>query len=157
MNAGGRDPLVSPCGKRSVDVGVVDVRRARGTFRQGHALPRPPGRQPPSDEVQEAMLAECAPRTPLGPREGRADTCGELAFRQVHGDRRYVRIFDRGAPHVRTSWEAYQFARDSLDFSTYDNRLGPFAKPAISSDITAWFSIKEVYTAVLSRKLAKER
>src|SRR5215217_2886635 len=85
------------------------------------------------------MIAEFAPRTPLGHRGVREDKFGELAFRQLHGDRRYFRIFGGGAHHVRASCEAYRFARESPDFSTYYNRLGPFAKLAISSVIESRF------------------
>src|SRR6266850_3064982 len=81
------------------------------------------------------MIAEFAFRTPLGHREVREDTCGELGFRQLHGDRRNLRVFDCGAHHARASCEAYRFARESPDFSTYYNRLGPFAKLATSSII----------------------
>src|SRR5215475_5471689 len=74
-------PIVGPFGKRSVDVGVVDVRRASGTFWNGQALPLHAGIEHPQDEVKEAMIADFALRTALGHREVREDKFVELGFR----------------------------------------------------------------------------
>jgi hypothetical protein len=111
----------------------VNCRLATETFRHGSALPRHPGREPPQTQVQEARRAECAPRTALGPREGREETGGELRGRPWHGDRRAVRRFGGGAHHVRAACEDGGFALENPDFSTYDNRVSPLAKHATSS------------------------
>jgi hypothetical protein len=99
-------PIIGLVGKRSVDLGVMNVRLASGTFRDWQALPRHPRIQHPQNEVQEAMIVDFAPRTALGHREVWEDTCGELGFRQLHRDGRYVRIFGSCAHDVRASCEA---------------------------------------------------
>src|SRR5262245_6942933 len=58
-------PIIGPFGKRSIDIGVVNFRLARGTFRNGQALPLHPRIQHPQNEVKEAMIADFAPRTAL--------------------------------------------------------------------------------------------
>jgi hypothetical protein len=98
-------PIIGPFGKGSVDVGVVNVRLARGTFRDGQALPLHPGREHPQNEVKEAMIAEFAPRTALGHREVREDKFGKLGFRQLHRDGGCVRIFASCAHPMRASCE----------------------------------------------------
>jgi hypothetical protein len=99
-------PVLSSLGKCPVDVGVMNFRRAIGTFRDWQALPRHPHIQHPQNEVEEAMLAQFALRPALGHREVREDTCGELEFRQVHRDGRGVRIVGRCAHPRRASREA---------------------------------------------------
>jgi len=74
-------PVIGPCGQGSGDGGVVDFGLASGVFGNGPALPPPPGIEHPHDEVKEAMIAEFAPRPPLGPREVREDTCVALVLR----------------------------------------------------------------------------
>jgi hypothetical protein len=100
-------PIIGPFGKRSVDIGVVNVRLASGTFRDGQALPLHPRIQHPQNEVKEAMIADFAPRTALGHREVREDKFGELGFRQLHRDGRCVRIFGSYAHQMRASWEEF--------------------------------------------------
>jgi hypothetical protein len=100
-------PVIRPLGKGSVDVGVVHVWFASGVFRHGQALPLHAGIKDPQDEVEKAMVAECVRWTPLRSREMREDTCGELGCRPLHGNRRYGRIFSRGAHHVRASCEGF--------------------------------------------------
>ncbi|MDQ4146865.1 MAG: hypothetical protein M3120_04110 [Pseudomonadota bacterium] len=100
-------PIIGPFGKRSVDVGVVNVRLPGGTFRDGQALPRHPRIQHPQNEVKEAMIADFAPWTALGHREVREDKCGELGFRQLYRDGRCFRIFASCAHHRRALCEEF--------------------------------------------------
>jgi hypothetical protein len=100
-------PIIGPFGKGSVDIGVVNVRLASGTFRDGQALPLHPRIHHPQNEVKEAMIADFAPRTALGQREVREDKCGELGFRQLHRDGRCVRIFASCAHHRWASCEEF--------------------------------------------------
>src|SRR5262245_25733867 len=58
-------PVIGPFGKHSVDIGVVQCRLAMGVVRYGQALPRHPRIEDPQDEVQDAMIAQFALRTPL--------------------------------------------------------------------------------------------
>ena len=51
-------PIIGPCGKGSVDVGVMDFRRASGVFRNGPTFPWHPRIEHPQDEVEEAMIAD---------------------------------------------------------------------------------------------------
>src|SRR5882724_1199279 len=94
-------PVIRPFGKGSVDVGVVIVWFTSGVFQHGQALPLHAGIKDPQDEVEKAMIAEFVRWTPLRSREMREDTCGELGFRQLHGNWRYSRIFRCGAHHLR--------------------------------------------------------
>ena len=98
-------PIISPFGKGSVDGRVVDDWFALGVLRHGPALPLHPRLEDPSDEVKETMIAQFARRSTLGHREVREETCIARGCSQWHGDRRYVRIFGRGAHDVRTSCE----------------------------------------------------
>jgi hypothetical protein len=100
-------PIIGPFGKRSVNVDVVNVRPASGTFRDWQALPRHPRIQHPQNEVKEAMIADFAPRTAPGHREVREDKCGELGFRQLHRDGHCVRIFGSCAHQMRASCEEF--------------------------------------------------
>jgi hypothetical protein len=59
-------PVIGPCGKGAIDVGVVYGRLAMGVLRDWQALPRHPRLEHPQDEVKEAMIAEFTLRTPLG-------------------------------------------------------------------------------------------
>jgi hypothetical protein len=59
-------PVISPFGKGSVDIGVMNFRLAIGTFRNGHARPLHPRIQHPQNEVEEAMIAQFALRPALG-------------------------------------------------------------------------------------------
>ena len=62
-------------------------------LRDGQALPLHPRIQHPEDEVKEAMIADFAPRTALGPREVREDKFGELRFGELDGNRRGYSVF----------------------------------------------------------------
>ena len=73
--------VIGPFGKGSVDGGVVDFGLASGVFGNGQAFPLHAGIEDPQDEIKEAMIADFARRTPLGPREVREDKFSELVFR----------------------------------------------------------------------------
>jgi hypothetical protein len=81
-------PIIGPFGKGSVDVGVMDFRLASGAFRNGQTFPLHPCIEHPQDEVEEAMIADFALRTPLGHREVREDKFGELRCGELDGNRR---------------------------------------------------------------------
>jgi hypothetical protein len=97
--------IIGPFGKGSVDVRVVNVWFAMRVFRHGQALPLHPRIKHPQDEVKDAMIADFALWTALGHGEVRQDKCGELVFRQLHGDGRGVGIFGRCAHHLGASCE----------------------------------------------------
>src|SRR5712691_7934128 len=61
----------------------------------------------PQNEVQDAMIAQCALRAPLGHRKVRQEKCGELRFGELDGDWRRCGLCCRYAHHARTSCQGY--------------------------------------------------
>jgi hypothetical protein len=97
--------IIGPSGKDFVDGRLVNGRCPIGVLRHGQALPLHSRVADPQDEVQDAMVAQLALRPTLGHREVREDTCGELGFGGLDGDRRRGRLCCRYAHHARASCE----------------------------------------------------
>ncbi len=100
-------PIMGPFGKGSLDIGVVDGRLAMCILRYRQALPLHPRVEHPQDEVEDTMIAQFALWPAPGHREVRQEKCGELALRELDGDRRRCRLCCRYAHHARTSCAGY--------------------------------------------------
>src|SRR5262249_20600600 len=64
-------PIIGPSGKDFVDGRIVNGWLAIGLCRDGQALPLHARIQDPQDEVEDAVIAQFALRSTLGPREVR--------------------------------------------------------------------------------------
>jgi hypothetical protein len=71
-------PISSPFREDCVDGRVMDGWVATGLCRYGQALPLPPRREAPHDEMKDTIRAQCARETSLGHREVREDIYLEL-------------------------------------------------------------------------------
>ena len=100
-------PVIGPCGKDLVDGRLVNGRVPLDVLRNGSTLPWQPGIEDPQEQVQDAMIAQCARWPTRGHREVREDTCGALGVGELDGDRRRCRLCCRYAHHARALYEAY--------------------------------------------------
>src|SRR5256886_10021395 len=98
--------IIRPFGKDFVDGRIVNGRLALNVVWNGQALPLHPGVERPQDEVKDAIIAQCALRSPLGHREVRQDKCGALWFGELDGNWRRYRLWCRGAHDIMASYEA---------------------------------------------------
>ena len=64
-------PVIRPFGKDFVDGRIVDGRLALGIVRHGQTLPLHAGVEDPQDEIEDAIIAQFALRSPLGHGEVR--------------------------------------------------------------------------------------
>jgi len=99
-------PSSGPCGQGSVAVRGVQGGCASDGLGHGHARPWPPGLEHPSAAVAEAMRAELARRTTVGPREVRDETGVECVCGSWPRDGRAVGCVGRCAHRLRASCEA---------------------------------------------------
>jgi hypothetical protein len=60
-------PVMRPCRQGAVDVRGMQGRLTVDLCGDGDALPRPPGREAPQEEMKDARLAQCAWWSTLGP------------------------------------------------------------------------------------------
>jgi hypothetical protein len=65
-------PIIGPFGKDFVHGRVVNGRLALGVVRHGQTLPLHPGVEDPQDEIEDAIIAQFALRSPLGGAAGKA-------------------------------------------------------------------------------------
>ena len=65
-------PISGPVRKDFVDGRLVDRRFPMGGCRPRQARPLPPRGEEPQDQVTDAMIAQCALRSPLGGAAGKA-------------------------------------------------------------------------------------
>jgi hypothetical protein len=93
MHACRSDPISGPFREDCVDGRVMDGWVAAGLFRYGQALPLPPRREAPHDEVKDAIRAQCALETSLGHREVREDTTLERWGGELDRHRRRCRLW----------------------------------------------------------------
>jgi hypothetical protein len=84
----------------------MEGRVAMTVFRPGQALPWHPGGEPPHEEGKDAMIAQLALWTPLGPREVRPDQCMELRGGELDGNGRGGRVLCSCAHGVLASGAA---------------------------------------------------
>ena len=99
-------PISSPFREDCVDGRVMDGWVATGLCRYGQALPLPPRREAPHDEVKDAIRAQCALETSLGHREVREDTSLERWGGELDRHRRRCRLWGCYPPEARASHKA---------------------------------------------------
>jgi hypothetical protein len=99
-------PISSPFREDCVDGRVMDGWVATGLCRYGQALPWPPRREAPHDEVKDARRAQCALETSLGHREVRDDTSLARWGRALDRHRRRCRLLDCCTHQARASHKA---------------------------------------------------
>src|SRR5207237_7809201 len=76
-----------------VDGRVVNGRLALGVVWHGQALPLHPRIKHPQNDVEDAVIAQFALRSPLGHREMREDKCLELWFGELDRNWRRFRLW----------------------------------------------------------------
>src|SRR4029434_2924886 len=99
--------IIRPFGKDFVDGRVVNGRLALGVVWDAQALPLHPRLTHPQNEVEDAVIAQFALRSPLGHREVREEKCLELRFGELDRNRRRCRLWCRGAHRAIASWEKW--------------------------------------------------